>query len=93
MNNIKNLENIQFVVNELTNSIKNQIIKDNNSKNKRINELEKNIQRYKTNDNAYFKSNYNITLLKNILDTLVLIIKEQDKRIMHLESNLNHNDL
>ena len=93
MNNIKNLENIQFVVNELTNSIKNQIIKDNNSKNKKINELEKNIQRYKTNDNAYFKSNYNITLLKNILDTLVLIIKEQDKRIMHLESNLNHNDL
>lgn len=93
MNNIKNLENIQFVVNELTNSIKNQIIKDNNSKNKKINELEKNIQRYNTNDNAYFKSNYNITLLKNILDTLVLIIKEQDKRIIHLESNLNHNDL
>ena len=92
MNNLKNLENIQFVVNELTNSIKTQIIKDSKSKNKRINNLEKYIERYNTNDNAYFKSNYNITLLKNIIDSLFLIIKEQDKRITQLENNLTHND-
>lgn len=92
MNNLKNLENIQFVVNELTNTIKTQIIEDSKSKNQRINNLEKYIERYKTNDNAYFKSNYNITLLKNIIDNLFLIIKEQDNRITQLENNLTHSD-
>ena len=32
MNNMKNLENLQFIVNELTNSIKNQIIQDDDVK-------------------------------------------------------------
>ena len=92
MNNLKNLENIQFVVNELTNSIKNQIIEDDKTKNIRIHNLEKDVKKYITNDNSYFKCNYNITLLKNILNNLFFIIKEQDKRIIHLESNLNHNN-
>lgn len=92
MNNIEKLENIQFIVNELTNSIKNQIIEDDKTKNKRINNLEKNVERYITNDNSYFKCNYNIGLLKNILNNLFLIIKEQDKRITQLESNLIHNN-
>ena len=92
MNNLEKLENIQFIVNELTNSIKNQIIEDDETKNKRINNLEKNVERYISNDNSYFKSNYNIGLLKNILNNLFLIIKEQDKRITQLESNLIHNN-
>ncbi len=92
MNNIEKLENIQFIVNELTNSIKNQIIEDDETKNKRINNLEKNVKRYITNDNSYFKCNYNIGLLKNILNNLFLIVKEQDKRITQLESNLIHNN-
>ena len=92
MNNLKNLDNIQFIVNELTNSIKNQIIQDDKSKNIRINNLEKNVKRYIKNDNSYFKCNYNIGLLKNILNNLFLIIKEQDKRITQLENNLTHND-
>ncbi len=92
MNNIEKIENIQFIVNELTNSIKNQIIEDDKTKNKRINNLEKNVKRYITNDNSYFKCNYNIGLLKDILSNLFLIIKEQDKRITQLESNLIHNN-
>ena len=52
MNNLDKLENIQFVVNELTDSIKNQIIKDNDTKNKRISNLEKKIQIYNNHDNA-----------------------------------------
>lgn len=92
MNNLEKLENIQFIVHELTNSIKNQIIKDDKTKNKRINNLEKNIQKYNSEDNAYFKSNYNIGRLKKIIDSLFLIIKEQDKRITQLESNLTRND-
>ena len=92
MNNLQKLENIQFVVNELTNSIKNQIIEDDKTKNKRINNLEKIILKYNSEDNAYFKSNYNIGRLKKIIDSLFLIIKEQDKRITQLESNLIHNN-
>ena len=92
MNKIKKIENIQFIVNELTNSIKNQIIEDDKTKNKLINNLEKNVKRYITNDNSYFKCNYNIGLLKDILSNLFLIIKEQDKRITQLESNLIHNN-
>ena len=92
MNNIEKLENIQFIVNELTNSIKNQIIEDDKTKNKRINNLEKNIQKYNSEDNAYFKSNYNIGRLKKIIDNLFIIVKEQDKRITQLESNLIHNN-
>ena len=92
MNNLKNLENIQFVVNELTNSIKKQIIEDDKTKNKLINNLEKYFKRYITNDNSYFKCNYNIGLLKNILNNLFFIIKEQDKRITQLENNLTHNN-
>lgn len=90
MNNLQKLENIQFVVNELTNSIKNQIIKDNKTNNKRINSLEKNIQQYNSQSNAHFTCNYNIGRLKNIIDSLFLIIKEQDKRITQLEINLTH---
>jgi len=92
MNNIEKLENIQFIVNELTNSIKNQIIEDDKTKNKRINNLEKNIQKYNSEDNAYFKCNYNIGRLKKIIDNLFIIVKEQDKRITQLESNLIHNN-
>ena len=92
MDSLKNLDNLQFIVNELTNSIKNQIIEDDKTKNIRINNLEKNVQKYINSDNAYFKCNYNIGLLKNILNNLFLIIKEQDKRITQLENNLTHND-
>lgn len=92
MNNLEKLENIQFIVHELTNSIKNQIIKDDKTKNKRINNLEKNIQKYNSEDNAYFKSNYNIGRLKKIIDNLFIIVKDQDKRIIQLESNLTRND-
>ena len=91
MNNLEKLENIQFIVNELTNSIKNQIIEDDKTKNKRINNLEKTIQKYTSEDNAYFKANYNIGRLKKIIDNLFIIIKEQDKRITQLENNLTHN--
>jgi len=92
MSNLEKLENIQFIVNELTNSIKNQIIKDDKTKNKRIYNLEKYIQKYNSEDNAYFKSNYNVGRLKKIIDNLFIIVKEQDKRITQLESNLTHND-
>lgn len=92
MNNLEKLENIQFIVHELTNSIKNQIIKDDKTKNKRIYNLEKNIQTYNSEDNAYFKSNYNVARLKKIIDNLFIIVKDQDKRIIQLESNLTRND-
>ena len=87
MNNLDKLENIQFVVNELTDSIKNQIIKDNDTKNKRISNLEKKIKIYNNHDNAYFTANYSIGRLKHILNNLFLIMKEQEKRINQLESN------
>jgi hypothetical protein len=92
MNNLKNLENIQFVVNELTNSIKNQIIEDNKLKNQKINNLEKNIQKYNSDNTSQFQANYNIIRLKKILNELFFIIKEQDKRITQLENNLTHSD-
>ena len=67
MNNLEKVENIQFIVHELTNSIKNQIIKDDKTKNKSINSLEKNIQQYNSESNTHFKCNYNIQRLKKLL--------------------------
>ena len=87
MDNMKKIENLQFLVNELSNSIKNEIVKNNDVKNQKITDLKKDIERYVNNDNTYFKSSYNISLLKNILSNLFLIVEQQDQRIKLLESN------
>ena len=87
MDNMKKIENLQFLVNELSNSIKNEIVKNNDVKNQKLTDLKKDIERYVYNDNTYFKSSYNISLLKNILSNLFLIVEQQDQRIKLLESN------
>ena len=87
MDNKKKIENLKFLFNKLINSIKNEIVKNNDVKNQKITDLKKDIERYVNNDNTYFKSSYNISLLKNILSNLFLIVEQQDQRIKLLESN------
>jgi len=85
MNNLKKLDSIQMVVTELVGSIRKTIIEENVIKNENINNLEKEINKL-TKEQGQFCAGHNIRTLKNIIDSLLTIVKDQDKRITELES-------
>jgi hypothetical protein len=84
---IEKLDNLQFVINELIDNIKTHTIQERENRTQNINLLEKNINNYTEENSSCFTSHYNVGRLKNILDLLFNIMKEQDKRILALESN------
>ena len=88
MNNLEKLDSLQLVVNELVNSIKENVIADATIRNENIYNLEKTIDNL-NNDSGEFKASYNIFRLKKIISMLAKIVKEQDKRITELESKKN----
>ena len=85
MNNLKKLDSIQMVVTELVGSIRETIIEDNMIKNENINKLDKHVNKF-IKTNGQFCAGHNIRTLKNIIDSLLTIVKDQDKRITELES-------
>jgi len=84
MNNLEKLESIQFVVTELVGSIRENIIEANTTNNT-IRILEKDVTKF-IKTKGQFCAGHNIGTLKDIIDTLLTIVKEQDKRISELES-------
>jgi hypothetical protein len=84
MNNLEKLESIQFVVSELVGSIRKTILEENTTDT--IGNLEKDVSKF-IKTKGQFCAGHNIRTLKNIIDTLLTIVKEQDKRISALESN------
>jgi len=87
MNNLEKLESIQFVVTELVGSIRENIIEANTTDN--IRNLEKDVTKF-IKTKGQFCAGHNIGTLKDIIDTLLTIVKEQDKRISALESKNQH---
>ena len=90
MDKLENLDNLQFLVTELVNSIRENIIEDNTIKNQNISNLEKEVTKF-INTNGQFCAGHNIRTLKTIIHTLFTIVKEQDKRITELEVKINNN--
>ena len=84
---IEKLDNLQFVINELIDNIKTHTTQEIENRTQNMILLEKNINNYTEESSSYFTTHYNISRLKNIFDLLFNIIKEQDKRILALESN------
>ena len=84
MNNLEKLESIQFVVTELVGSIRENIIEAKTTNNT-IRILEKDVTKF-IKTKGQFCAGHNIGTLKDIIDTLLTIVKEQDKRISALES-------
>ena len=89
MDKVENLDNLQFLVTELVGSIRQNIIEDNMIKNENINKLDKHVNKF-IKTNGQFCAGHNIRTLKNIIDSLLTIVKEQDKRISALESKNQH---
>jgi len=84
MNNLEKLESIQFVVSELVGSIRKTILEENITTDT-IGNLEKDVSKF-IKTKGQFCAGHNIGTLKDIIDTLLTIVKEQDKRISELES-------
>jgi len=85
MDKLENLDNLQFLVTELVGSIHQNIIEENAIKNETICYLEKDVNKF-VKTKGQFCTGHNIRTLKNIIDALFTIVKEQDKRISALES-------
>jgi len=89
MDKVEKLDNLQFIVTELVNSIRENIIEENTIKNENLRNLEKDVTKF-MKTNGQFCAGHNIRTLKIIIDTLFTIVKEQDKRIRELESKNKH---
>lgn len=85
MDKLENLDNLQFIVTELVGSIRQNIIEENAIKNETICYLEKDVLKF-VKTKGQFCAGHNIRTLKNIIDSLLTIVKDQDKRITELES-------
>jgi hypothetical protein len=81
---MEKLNNIQFVINELIESIKKDTIEQENTSEK-ISHLEKKIAIFYKNSTHQFIASHNIGNLRNIIQLLLEIIKNQEKRISDLE--------
>ena len=82
MQNLEKLNNIQIVINKLINNIKTNDIQN---KDENIKIIENKIKLYTQDSSAYFSTSYNIYNLKQILNLLMKIIIQQNKRILKLE--------
>ncbi len=85
MNKVDKLDNIQLVVSELVSSIKQDIHKEEVVTNESISYLTRRVEKLNRCDSQFFTAGYNILVLKQAINTLLTIVKEQDKRIKELE--------
>ena len=90
MDKVEKLDNLQFIVAELVGSIRENIIEENTIKNENIDYLTTKVQKLNSCNSQFFTAGYNILVLKQIVNTLLTIVKEQDKRISELESKNPH---
>ena len=85
MDKVKKLDNIQFVVSELVSSIKDDIHKEESIIDESLSYLTTRVEKLNSCDSQFFTAGYNILVLKQAINTLLTIVKEQDKRIRELE--------
>jgi len=90
MDKVEKLDNLQFIVAELVSSIKQDIHNDELVSNENLSYLTTKVQKLNSCDSQFFTAGYNILVLKQIVNTLLTIVKEQDKRISELESKNPH---
>lgn len=90
MDKVEKLDNLQFIVTELVSSIKQDIHNDELVSNENLSYLTTKVQKLNSCDSQFFTAGYNILVLKQIVNTLLTIVKEQDKRISALESKNKH---
>tara|TARA_B100002051_G_C16385628_1_gene462674 strand:- start:311 stop:577 length:267 start_codon:yes stop_codon:yes gene_type:complete len=85
MDKLEKLDNIQLVVSELVSSIKEDIHKEEVINNESLSYLTTRVKKLNTCNSQFFTAGYNILVLKQAINTLLTIVKEQDKRITELE--------
>ena len=85
MNKVDKLDNIQLVVSELVSSIKQDIHNEESIIDESLNYLTTRVEKLNSCDSQCFTAGYNILVLKQAINTLLTIVKKQDKRIRELE--------
>ena len=85
MDKVNKLDNIQFVVSELVSSIKQDIHNEESIIDESLSYLTTRVEKLNSCDSQFFTAGYNILVLKQAINTLLTIVKEQDKRIRELE--------
>ena len=90
MNKVDKLDNIQFIVSELVSSIKQDIHNEESIIDESLNYLTTRVEKLNRCDTHFFTAGYNILVLKQTINTLLTIVKEQDKRITELELKNQH---
>ena len=90
MDKVNKLDNIQFVVSELVSSLKEDIHNEESVIDESLNYLTTRVEKLNSCDSQFFTAGYNILVLKQAINTLLTIVKEQDKRITELEIKNQH---
>lgn len=90
MDKVNKLDNIQFVVSELVSSLKQDIHNEELVTDKSISYLTTRVKKLNSCNSQFFTAGYNILVLKQAINTLLTIVKEQDKRITELELKNQH---
>jgi len=90
MDKVNKLDNIQFVVSELVSSLKEDIYNEELVTDKSISYLTTRVEKLNSCNSQFFTAGYNILILKQAINTLLTIVKEQDKRIKELEIKNQH---
>lgn len=90
MNKVDKLDNIQLVVSELVSSIKQDIHNEKSIIDESLSYLTTRVEKLNSCDCQFFTAGYNILVLKQAINTLLTIVKEQDKRITELELKNQH---
>lgn len=85
MDKVNKLDNIQFVVSELVSSLKEDMYNEELVTDKSISYLTTRVEKLNSCNSQFFTAGYNILVLKQAINTLLTIVKEQDKRIRELE--------
>ncbi len=85
MDKVNKLDNIQFVVSELVSSLKEDMYNEELVTDKSISYLTTRVEKLNSCNSQFFTAGYNILILKQAINTLLTIVKEQDKRIRELE--------
>jgi len=90
MDKVNKLDNIQFVVSELVSSLKEDMYNEELVTDKSISYLTTRVEKLNSCNSQFFTAGYNILILKQAINTLLTIVKEQDKRITELELKNQH---
>ena len=90
MDKVNKLDTIQFVVSELVSSLKEDMYNEELVTDKSISYLTTRVEKLNSCNSQFFTAGYNILILKQAINTLLTIVKEQDKRITELELKNQH---